>query len=216
MRSSFGQALVAVVLVGAGLVLWRGGELEQRIAAAERELVTLRYQEAGAIAAEPSSALARLLPGEERTLTSARELQATADYWQSDYDGVAANPAVKLLAANAAYRATRRDGGQWQAVVGRLDTLVKSYAEVLRDDPTSADAAFNFEYAVRLRAAIAARKQAVAPVDAAGSKVTIHGREGAPPAESDMKKFKMIVPMRPDERLEAERAGKAGQKVRKG
>ena len=31
-----------------------------------------------------------------------------------------------------------------------------------------------------------------------------------------MKKFKMIVPMRPDERMEAERAGKAGQKVRKG
>ena len=201
MRSSFGQALVAVVLVGAGLVLWRAGELEQRIAAAERELVTLRYQEAAAIATESSSALARLLPGEDRTVKAAKELTATADYWQADYDAVAANPDVKMLAANAAYRATRRDGGQWQAVVGRLDTLVKNYAEVLRDDPTSEDAAFNYEYAVRLRAAIAARKQPVAPVDAAGSKVTIHGREGAPPAESDMKKFKMIVQMRPDERL---------------
>jgi len=29
---------------------------------------------------------------------------------------------------------------------------------------------------------------------------TIHGIEGAPPEESQMKKFKMIVPMRPDER----------------
>ena len=31
-----------------------------------------------------------------------------------------------------------------------------------------------------------------------------------------MKKFKMIVPMRPDERLEAEKAGKGTTKVRKG
>jgi hypothetical protein len=31
-----------------------------------------------------------------------------------------------------------------------------------------------------------------------------------------MKKFKMIVPMRPDERLEAEKAGKGATKVKKG
>ena len=46
--------------------------------------------------------------------------------------------------------------------------------------------------------------------------LTIHGFAGAPPEESDMKKFKMIVPMRPDERLEAEKAGKGTTKVRKG
>ena len=34
--------------------------------------------------------------------------------------------------------------------------------------------------------------------------------------KTDMKKFKMIVPMRPDERLEAEKAGKGATKVRKG
>jgi len=216
MRSWFGQALVAVVLVAAGLMLWRAGALEQRIAMAERELVTLRYQGAADIAKEPVSALAALLPGEAGTIAAAKALQVTADYWQADYDAVAANPEIKTLAANAAYRATRRDGGQWQTVVGRLDSVVKSYAEVLRDNPESIDAAFNYEYAVRLRAAIAARKQPVAPVQGGGATVTIHGREGAPPAESEMKKFKMIVPMRPDERMEAERAGKAGQKVRKG
>ena len=216
MRSWFGQAVVALVLVAGGMVLWRAGELEQRIAAAERDLVTLRYASAGAMASEPVSRLAKLMPGENRTLADAKALGATSEYWQSDYNAVAANPDVKLLAANAAYRATRRDGGSWQAVVGRLDTLVKTYAEVLREDPDSVDAAFNYEYAVRLRAAFAARKQAVAPVNAAESTVTIHGRVGAPPAESDTKKFKMIVPMRPDERLEAERAGKGATKVRKG
>ena len=67
----------------------------------------------------------------------------------------------------------------------------------------------------RLRAVFAARKQTVAAYDPSAL-VTIHGLEGAPPEESDMKKFKMIVPMRPDERLEAEKAGKGTTKVRKG
>jgi hypothetical protein len=63
---------------------------------------------------------------------------------------------------------------------------------------------------------IAARKQPVAPADFASTGITVHGFAGAPPEESDMKKFKMIVPMRPDERLEAEKAGKGTTKVRKG
>jgi hypothetical protein len=216
MRSWFGQAVVAAILAVGGLVLWQAGDFEHRVAAAERELVTLRYDSAGEMASQPVSRLARLLPGENRTLADAKALGASSDYWQADYNAVASNPDVKLLAANAAYRATRRDGGQWQAVVGRLDTLVKTYAEVLREEPNQVDASFNYEYAVRLRAAIAARRQPVAPVDSAASNITIHGRVGAPPAESDTKKFKMIVPMRPDERLEAERAGKGASKIRKG
>jgi hypothetical protein len=56
----------------------------------------------------------------------------------------------------------------------------------------------------------------VAPVAGTDAGLTIHGFAGAPPEESDMKKFKMIVPMRPDERLEAEKAGKGTTKVRKG
>jgi hypothetical protein len=93
---------------------------------------------------------------------------------------------------------------------------VKQYAEILREDPSNTEAAFNYEYIVRLRQVIAARKQPVAPVDSTDSGLTIHGFAGAPPEESDMKKFKMIVPMRPDERLEAEKAGKGTTKVRKG
>ena len=216
MRSWVGQAILAVILAVIGLILWRAGELEHRVAAAERELATLRYAKAGEIAAEPVSRIARLMPGEDRTIADAKILGANSEYWQMDYNAVAAKPDVKLLAANAAYRAARRDGGPWQAVVGRLDTLAKNYADVLREEPNRTDAAFNYEYIVRLRAAIAARRQPVAPVDAAQSDLTIHGREGAPPAESDTKKFKMIVPMRPDERLEAEKAGKGATKVRKG
>ncbi len=121
-----------------------------------------------------------------------------------------------MLAANAAYRKLRQAGGSWQAVVGRMDSVVKQYAEILREDPANTEAAFNYEYVVRLRAVIAARKLPVAPVDGKNANISIHGSAGAPPEASDMKKFKMIVPMRPDERLEAEKAGKGTTKVRKG
>lgn len=216
MRSTswFGQALVAVVLVAAGAILWRTSESEHRLAAAERDLVTLRYDEAATQAQAPGR-IARLLPGNNRLAADAKTLSATAAYWQGDYNAVAANADAKLLAANAAFRTVRKEGGTWQAVVGKLDSVVKSYAEILREQPDNAEAGFNYEYVVRLRAVLAARKQPVAPFDATAT-LTLHGFEGAPPEESDMKKFKMIVPMRPDERLEAEKAGKGTTKVRKG
>lgn len=216
MRSSswFGQALIAAVLVAGGAVLWRTSEAEHRLAAAERDLVTLRYEEANAQAQGPGR-IASLLPGNSSLAADAKSLNATAAYWQGDYDTVASNPEAKLLAANAAYRTLRKQGGTWQAVVGKMDSVVKSYAEILREQPDNAEAGFNYEYVVRLRAVLTARKQPVTPFDAS-ARLTLHGFEGAPPEESDMKKFKMIVPMRPDERLEAEKAGKGTTKVRKG
>ena len=218
MRSStwFAQALIALLLLAAGAILWRSSEMERRLAAAERDLVMLRYADAAEAAAQPGGRLAALMPGAGRSTTDAKTVETTGAYWQGNYDAVAENPESKLLAANAAYRNMRKAGGSWQAVVGRMDTLVKQYAEILRDDPANAEAAFNYEYIVRLRQVIAARKQPVAPVDGADAGLTIHGFAGAPPEASDMKKFKMIVPMRPDERLEAEKAGKGTTKVRKG
>lgn len=216
MRSSswFGQVLIVIVLVAVGAILWRTAESEQRLASAERDLVTLRYQEAADLAQGPGR-IARLLPGSDRLTASANALDTSAAYWQGDYDTVATNVDAKLMAANAAYRKVRQEGGTWQTVVGRLDNVVKSYAEILREQPDNAEAGFNYEYTVRLRAVLTARKQPVAPFDATAT-LTLHGFEGAPPEASDMKKFKMIVPMRPDERLEAEKAGKGTTKVRKG
>jgi hypothetical protein len=217
MKSSslFGQVLIAILLIAAGAILWRSSEQERRLAAAERELVTLKYDDAASAAGQPGGRLAGLMPGSKAT-TDAKALASTAGYWRGDYDAAIADPDAKLLAANATYRKIRQAGGSWQAVVGRMDNLVKQYAEIIRENPSNTEAAFNYEYVVRLRAVFAARKLQVPPYDARNGGVTIHGFEGAPPEESDMKKFKMIVPMRPDERLEAEKAGKGTTKVRKG
>jgi hypothetical protein len=143
---------------------------------------------------------------------------ATAQYWIGDDEALTASddPAVKLLAANAEYRALRRAGGPWQAAVGRLDAIAKRYAEVIRLQPDNEDAAYNYEFVLRLRSTLATSKQALVPTDPASSGVTVHGIPGAPPEETDAKKFKMIVPMLPDERQEAEEAGRAAKKIRKG
>jgi hypothetical protein len=217
MKSSsvFAQAIIIVVLLGAGAILWRSSEHERRIAAAERDLVTLKYDDAATAAAQPGGRLAGLMPLSKASADS-KTLASTAGYWRGDYDAAIENPEAKLLAANATYRKIRAAGGSWQAVVGRMDSLVKQYAEILRDHPENTEAAFNYEYVVRLRAVIAQRKQPVPPVDAKANGLTVHGFPGAPPEAADMKKFKMIVPMRPDERLEAEKAGKGTTKVRKG
>jgi hypothetical protein len=216
MRAVAGYLIVALVLAGAGVVLLQGSHLERRLAQAERDLVTLRYQDAGTVADEAPPAWAALWPGGDDAARAARELGATSKYWQGDYSAVAADPAARLLAANAAYRAMRREGGNWQAVVGRLDGIVKAYADVLRDDPTNAEAAFNFEFATRLRAVIAARRQNLSPQDPLAAGMTIHGGVGEVPIDAESRKFKMIIPMRPDERQEAEKAGKGGTRVRKG
>lgn len=216
MRAVIGYLVVAAVLAGGGLVLWRGSDLERRVAAAERDLVTLRYQEAGTQAMEPPPAWSAYLPGAGKTVEDAQALAATSKYWDGDYEAVAADPKAKLLAANAAYRALRKEGGSWQTVVGRLDGVVKAYADVLREDPSNTEAAFNFEYATRLRAAIAQRRRDVAPDDPIAGGMTIHGGIGEVPVDAESKQFKMIVPMRPDERQEAEKAGKGGTRVRKG
>ena len=123
---------------------------------------------------------------------------------------------IHFLAANAAYRLAVRDGGDWRAVVGRLDGVIKQYAEVLKSNPAHEDAAFNYEFAVRYRTALAARQQPVPAADLADAAPTPHGYEGAPPRGTDAKQFKMIVPMRPEERREADEAGQTGRRVRKG
>ena len=130
MKSSswFAQLIIVVLLIGAGAVLWRASEHERRVAAAERDLVTLKYADAAAAAAQPSGRLADLMPL-STAKADQRQLESTAGYWSGDYDKAIENPDAKLLAANAAFRRAREQGGSWQAVVGRLDSVVKQYAD---------------------------------------------------------------------------------------
>ena len=179
--------------------------------------------------------------------TDARDVRAAAGYWRTDYAAIApqhdangviteTDPAILLLTANAAFRASQA-GGDRLDTVRRLDTVVKSYAEVLKApacgagdracDGRAMDAAFNYEYAIRTRdvlgeaarpGAARARRRRRRKADEADLPAgpTLHGKPGAPPAAVDMNQFKIVIPKRGEERKDAPDAGKGGQKIRKG
>ena len=220
MKTLAGQLVIVVILVIAGAVLWTVGASEQRLAGAERTLATLRYAQAAEEleTAAATNAIERVIADATGTAARAVESRRTASYWLGDYDQFlqADDPELKMLAADASYRAMRAQGGTWQSVTTRLDAIAKRYADVLRDHPDNEDAAYNYEFVGRLRASVAAARQVIAPLDLDATGLTVHGHAGGPPEGSDAKKFRMIVPMRPDERMEAEQAGRGAQKIRKG
>jgi hypothetical protein len=215
MTSLVGQFALAGLLVLTGAGLWTTANLDRGLADGAQDLATLQYERAASTIGERAGGLLRRLPGVNESAGRADSVRDTALYWQgapASADGPAKD---SLLAANAAYHAAIEAGGTWQTVVAKLDDVVKQYAAVVRAHPEDQDAAFNYEFVVRLRAGIAAGRRDIAP-NQGGSDVTIHGVPGGPPPGSDMKTFKMIVPMQPDERREAEQAGRGAARVRKG
>jgi hypothetical protein len=217
MKSFAALIVTTLVIVLVGVVLWFAAESERRLADAEYTLVTLRYERAAADLQSATSA-GLLDPLLRRISRGADDERAIAQYWNGDYQALNGSevPKIQLLAANAEYRALRAAGGPWQSVVGRLDAIAKRYADIVRADAASEEAAFNYEFVVRLRAAVLKSKQPLPAGDPTLVDLTVHGEAGAPPRDTDAKKFKMIVPMLPDERQEAEEAGRTGQKLRKG
>jgi hypothetical protein len=104
---------------------------------------------------------------------------------------------------------------------------VKNYAEVLRRSPDSADAAYNYEYAIRTRDALAKARPGAKPAAAPKASTaiaesdiptgpTLHGHPGGPPPKTDMAQFKIVIPKRGEERKDDPQAGKGNVKIRKG
>ena len=64
MKSSswFAQLIIVILLIAGGAILWRSSEHERRLAAAERDLITLKYADAATAAAQPGGRLADLMP----------------------------------------------------------------------------------------------------------------------------------------------------------
>jgi hypothetical protein len=250
MKSVAGPFAAAVVLALAGAAFWIAGQTENRLAEVHKQLAMLRYADAASEGGEfeESLGIERRVPVIGRAVeVDARDVRAAAGYWGSDYAAVApqkdangvvteTDPAILLLAANAAFRANQN--ADRITAVRRLDEVVRSYAEVLKTqakeceaetrvcDARATDAAFNYEFSIRMRDALA-KSRAAAPKSApkmvakaedgdlpAGP--TLHGRPGGPPPATDMNQFKIVIPKRGEERKDAPDAGKGGQKIRKG
>ncbi len=135
--------------------------------------------------------------------------RASAEYWLSRYEGLVRasgadpDPAVMLTAANAAYRVARQTGEVGAVGAKQLDAVLEAYANVLKADPDSPDAAWNFEFVARARD-IVARLRPMPPGRAAPVMIglrppapglSIHGLPGGPPPEAKGEAFETIAPM---------------------
>jgi hypothetical protein len=233
--------IAALLLAAAGAAFWMAGETERRLAIVHQQLATLRYADAANQDDDVASTIgvaARIPRVGDDLAADVRNERATAEYWRADYPSLQmrrdasgalteSDPQLALLAANAEFRAGQHTGDRAE-LLRQLDRSVKTYADVLKSNP-SADTAYNYEYVVRLRdttqkakptpaqkadARLAAKAAAVDTDLPAGP--TLHGTPGAPPKGTDMSQFKIVIPKRGEERKDNPEAGKGGTKVRKG
>lgn len=250
MNSLTARIVLATGLLTLGVLCWRAGRLEGRMAEASRDLAMLRYASpidayddiAGSIGL--ADRFTRAVLGRSNDLGRQR---ATAQYWladlatlqpERDSDGrlLDDDPRRLFVGANAAYRAATGAGADDAVVAERLEGVLAAYADVLRVDPTHADAAYNYEFVARLRAALSAgRRPTMTKFGAVGDDTdaapgsepaafdggmpdgpTLHGVPGAPPLDVPVDQFKVHVPLRPTERQESNDAGKGPRKSRKG
>ncbi len=234
MKSIAGGLLVALVLVTAGAVLWSQAGFTNRVAEAHRRLALLQYDPGAAIDSTTGSWDQRWW----QTGMLAEDVQrhrAKVTYWLARYQSLtplltvtgpqAVKDAVVLFAAaNAAFRTSDPETGDRKQAVERLDGVIQAYADVLHADPSHEDAAYNYEYVVRVRDTIAKGRK---PLHAALNRTdtihadlppgpTIHGRSGAPPDAVDLGEFQTLVPMMFKEREDQTEPGRGAPVRRKG
>jgi len=237
MKSMVSGTILAAVLFVVAAACWTEARVARRMADAHRRLATLHYDAEDDI--DNAVTVFNRLPWPDGEGSSdVRRHRATVSYWMVRYDSLVEiplatgqqsvnDPSLLLLAANAAFRNSTPQVGDRKAAVERLDTVIQQYAEVLRKDPTAADAAYNYEFVSKMRDSLAKAPAKGAPKDKKPEKAelvsadlptgpTVHGRPGAPPEGTPMSDFKTISPMRYDEREEQMDPGRGKEIKRKG
>jgi hypothetical protein len=243
MKSVFGGLVLAVVLFAAGALSWSEAAATRRVAQSHLRLATLHYDAEEDATDRPNPLLERL-PGMGSLADDIDQHKANVEYWLAHYQSLVDpsgatgaapaidGPTLRLVAANAQFRASAARTADPKAAVERLDGVIQAYAEVLRRDPSLSDAAYNYEYVARLRDTIAREKPAAraardkklasvapkteeVPVDLPAGP-TIHGLPGGPPEGVPMSDFKTLSPMRYDEREEQMEPGRGKAIRRKG
>ncbi len=239
MKSIVISLVAAVVLAIVGAAFWLTGVADRRVTDVHLELATLQYSSAGIDGDEVAQSLGleQHVPiMGARSAAELRDVTAMAKYWQSDYPSIAPekdesgvvtekDPAILLLEANAAFRASQTETDRGEAIRG-LDLAIKNYADLLKTNGQQPDIAFNYEYALRLRTTLAKARPTAPlkpPVRAEANResdlpagTTLHGRPGGPPEKGDMSQFRIVIPKSGDERRENPDADHGGAKVKKG
>jgi hypothetical protein len=217
----------AAALLGA--VCLASGRLERDIARAQQDVATEHYDRPDATfeTAERFFEYGSRIPGVGNgPLNKMRARRAALRYWQHQYeaivpqleDPVAAIPPdnvdLQVIVANAIYRARRAEVKDRASMIEALNSAISAYSTALKNSKRREDAAFNYEYLVRLRDEF--EKERRKPDGAEGPEENPFGRAAAPLSRTgDTTKFKVLVPLEPSEPSESG-AGKAAPMKRKG
>lgn len=227
MKAIAGYLLAALVLALVGAVCLAAGLLERDMARAEQSLMAMKYDEPDQTlaTAERYFEYGSRLPGiGNGPVNDVRARRAALRYWQRQYgaivprqpDPVSGVPAdnieLQLVVANAVYRSSQTRAKDRQTTLQALDAGIQAYLAVLKNATRQEDAAYNYEYLVRLRDDIL--KGRAKPGQ--GEPNDPHGRAGGPPPDRELSKFKVYIPLDSEEREKAGQAGKGGPIKRKG
>jgi hypothetical protein len=230
MKAVAGYLIAAVILAIVAVVLFRAGVLDRDMAAAQEQAVDQHYEalEATLNAAEPYYEYASRLPWVgTRAVNDLRTRRAAIQYWQHRYtelvprgdDPLAGVPPdnvdLQFLVASGMVQRSGANAKDKVATMNALDEGISAFSTVLKNASRHEDAAYNYEYLVKLRNDIdKGRRKPGGPPSEPGSP---HGAAGAPQDESDSAKFKVYVPLDSKERNDTGgEAGKAAPMKRKG
>jgi hypothetical protein len=230
MRSTIGFAIAAILLALFGFAFQGVARLEGHMADAGQRLSTLQYGAAqqSLTEAEPYANQARFVPwlgSDARQEIRAR--QAAVQYWQRQYDAilpagaepVAAvdeeNVELQLVVANSAFRVHRTELKDKQSTIKALEETAAGYLTVLKNNTWHPDAAFNYEYIIRLRDAAAKGSQPPPPQK--NEEESDNGESGAPTPATSQEGFQIYIPLEQGEKNPTGgEAGKSSAKERKG
>ncbi len=229
MKSVTAYLVAALIFVAIGVVALTASRLERQLADAQERASTQQY----ALAQESLNAAdgylryARWVPsvGNE-TVREVRARQAALQYWQGDFEKVLpaqaepvaavdeSNVELQLVVANAAFRHGLKGVTERAAAVQVLNETANGYLTVLKNNTWHEEAAYNYEYVIRLRDEI--QKGRKPPSEQLQQGMDL-GESGAPSDATSTKGFQIYVPLQGDEKSpEGGDAGKASEKVRKG
>lgn len=228
MKSATRYLLGAVVAALLGSVCLAAGLLQRDIAHAQQDVVTQNYDrpEATFETAERYFEYGSRVPGVGNgPLNDVRARRAALHYWQRHYgmvvpeqgDPVGAiapdNVDLQLVVANAVYRTRQSQAKDRESTLEALNAGINAYLTALKNSRRREDAAFNYEYLLRLRDELEKGRRKPGLADGEESPLGRAASLNKPILnKSD---FKTIVPLEPNEQDKAD-AGKGGPIKRKG
>jgi hypothetical protein len=222
MKAVGAYLFVAILLALIGAVCLGAGRLDRAMARGEQGLSALKYDEADQAFAdaeryfEYASGLPWVGKG---PLNDVRTRRAALRYWQGEYGAVMSqqpdpdNVDLQQVAANALYRSGRLEAKDRPKTVQAVETSIQAYLGVLKNARRQQDAAYNYEYLVRLREELAQGRGTFRLPKSFGDP---NGAVGMLLEPGDAGKYNIYVPLEKDERDKAGGAGKVGPIKRKG